>query len=297
MASDQTNQNFAVLTRPEIWSKLILNNFDDYGVMADCVNRDYEGEVKYAGDTVRISKVGNVTINTHDESEPITYQTVNGDQYVLVVNQQKDFGFKIPTIEQKQSNIKDLQTKYSARARVAITNVKDGYLHTTGFSGVASANQLGSVTVTKADIYDFCLELFQKLADSNVIDSNGKAEDGKRPFLILPPAMVKIIRKSEEAKNATTLGDETIRKGTILQYAGFDIKQSTLVKPATGTYKILAGTKDAITFADQILETRAMEDKDYFGIFVSGLYVYGAKVVQPTALASATVTISDGAST
>lgn len=297
MASDQTNQNFAVLTRPEIWSKLILNNFDDYGVMADCVNRDYEGGVKYAGDTVRISKVGNVTINTHDESEAITYQTVNGDQYVLVVNQQKDFGFKIPTIEQKQSNIKDLQTKYSARARVAITNVKDGYLHTTGFSGVASANQLGSVTVTKSDIYDFCLDLYQKLADSNAIDSNGRAEDGKRPFLILPPAMVKIIRKSEEAKNATTLGDETIRKGTILQYAGFDIKQSTLVKPSTGTYKILAGTKDAITFADQILETRAMEDKDYFGIFVSGLYVYGAKVVQPTALASATVTISDGAST
>lgn len=297
MASDQTNQNFAVLTRPEIWSKLILNNLDDYGVMADCVNRDYEDEVKYAGDTVRITKCGNVTINTHDDTEPITYETPKGDQLVLVVNQQKDWGFKITTIEQKQSNIKDMQAKYSARARLAITNTKDAYLHSVGISGVASGNQLGAQTVTKADIYDLCLELYQKLADSNAIDSDGKAEDGKRPFLILPPALVKVIRKSDEAKNATTLGDETIRKGTIMQFAGFDIKQSTLVKPSTGAYSILAGTKEGITFADQILETRAMEDKDYFGIFVSGLYVYGAKVVQPTALASAVVTISDGSST
>ena len=109
--------------------------------------------------------------------------------------------------------------------------------------------------------------------------------------MVLPPALVKLIKQSEEAKNATTLGDEVIRKGTILQYAGFDIKQSTLIKPNTGKYNILAGTSDGITFADQIVETKVTEDKDFFGIFVAGLYVYGAKVVEPKALASAVVTV------
>ena len=285
---------FSVLTKPEVWSKLILRNLDDYGVMPECINRDYEGDIKYAGDTVHIQQVGDVTVNTHSDNTAITYQSVDGGTQVLAVDPQKNWGFKITTIEQKQSNIKDLQTKYSARARFAITKTKDTYLHTLGFSGVAAANQLGAITVTKDTIYKYLILLFEKLSDSNAIDGNGKAEDGKRPFLILPPALISLIKLSPEAAHATTLGDETIRKGSIMQYAGFDIKQSTLIKANTGatpSYNILAGTKEGITYADQILETRAMEDKDYFGVFVSGLYVYGAKVVQPTALASAVVTI------
>ena len=276
---------------PEIWSKLILRNFDDYGVMADCVNRDHEGEIRYAGDTVRIAKLGDITVNTHSDNSAITYQVPGGEELVLKVDQQKNWGFRITTIEQKQANVKDLQEKYSARARYAITKTKDSYLQTLGLAGVDAGNQLGAQTVTKANIYDLCLELFEKLADSNAINDDGKAEDGKRPFLILPPALVRVIKASPEAKNSTTLGDETIRKGTIMQFAGFDIKQSTMLKASQGAYSILAGTKEGITYADQILETRAMEDKDYFGVFVSGLYVYGAKVVQPKALASAVITI------
>lgn len=291
MATDVKDQKFSILTKPEIWSKRLLENLDDYGVMADCVNRDWEGEIKYAGDTVRITQPGNITLNTHDDDTPIKYETPKGNQLVLTIDQQKDWGFKISTIEQRQSNVKDIQTKYTSRARIAVVNAKDGFMHTTGFAGVDPTNQLGEQTVTKENIYDLCLDLFEKLSDSNAIDSNGKGSDEKRPFLILPPALVKIIKKSEEAKNATTLGDETIRKGTILQYAGFDIKQSTLIKPATGKYNILAGTKEGITFADQIIETKVETSKDYFGLFVAGLYVYGAKVVQPKALASAVVTV------
>lgn len=283
--------NFAELTKPEIWSKLILRNLDDEGVMADCVNKRYEGDIRYAGDTVHIAQLGNVTINTHDDDTPIVYETVQGNNQTLAIDQQKDWGFVIKTIEARQSNIKDLQTRYAGRAKYAITMAKDGHLHTVGFAGVDAGNQLGAQTVTKNNVYDFCIALFEKLAAANAINAAGKAEDGKRPWLVLPPQIISVVKLSEQATHATSLGDETVRKGTIMQYAGFDIKQSTAVKASAGAYKILAGTNEGITYADQIIETRAMEDKDYFGIFVSGLYVYGSKVVQPTALASATVTI------
>lgn len=276
---------------PEIWSKLILKNFDDYGVMAECINRDYEGEIKYAGDTVRITQLGDITVNTHDDTTPIVYQDVDGTEQVLSIDQKKNWAFVIKDIEQKQANVKDLQTKYSNRARVAITNAKDTFLHTLGFAGVDADNQIGTVAITADNIYEICLDLYQALADSNAINSDGKAEDGKRPFLIVPPAVSKIMKASDYVTHATAKGDETVRKGALFEFAGFDIKQTTLVKN-DGGFKILAGTKEAITYADQILKTRAMEDKDYFGIFVSGLYVYGAKVVQPKALASATFTIA-----
>lgn len=275
---------------PEIWSKLILRNFDDYGVMPDCVNKNYEGEIRNGGDTVHITQLGDITINTHDEATPIKYQKVDGKESVLLIDQENDWGFTISTKEMRQANVKDLQGKYSERAKTAIVNHKDKYIFNLGYTGVASGNQLGTVAANADNIYDTCLDLFQALADSNAINSDGLAEDGKRPFLVVPPAVVKLMKKAPEAIHATVEGDKTVRKGALFNFAGFDIKQTTLVKNEEG-YKILAGTKEAITYADQIIDTRALEDKDYFGIFVSGLYVYGAKVIQPTALASANLTI------
>lgn len=280
------------LFKPELWSKEILRNLDDTGVMvSDCVNRDYEGEVKNAGDTVHIQQAGNITINTHDDSQAITYQDADGETTSLVVNQKKNFGFVIYDIDKVQANV-ELMARYTSRAKKAISLVKDSYLLGVGTAGVASANKLGSVTLTKDNAYETFVALFEKLAASNAIDANGKGEDGLRPFLVLPPQVISVIKLSPEAANATTLGNDTIRKGAIMQYAGFDIKQATNLKDAEGVYTVLAGTKEGITYAEQIAKIRGLEDKDYFGTFVSGLYVYGAKVVQPTALASAAITLT-----
>lgn len=277
------------LSRPLIWSKLILRNLDDKGVMADCVNRDYEGEIKDQGDSVRIVQPGDVTINTHSDSTAIQYQDVEGDVQILQIDQKKNFGFKISDIDNKQSNI-EWMDKYAKRAQVGIVNTKDKFLLTLGAAGVATSNQLGTVALTPQNAYGEFIKLFEKLADANAIDDNGKAADGKAPWLALPPAIISVVKLSPEAKNSTTLGDQTIRKGAILNFAGFDLKQTTNIKNASG-YAVLGGTKEGITYADQIIKTRELEDKDFFGKFVSGLYVYGAKVVQPTALVSATFTV------
>ena len=133
---------------PEVWSKLILRNFDDYGVMADCVNTKYEGEIKYSGDTVHIPQLGDITINAHDEDEPIKYQSIDGNELILKVDQEDDWGFRITKKEQKQSNIKDLQEQYAGRARTALVNKKDVFLHTLGFSGVHANNQIGTKAAT-----------------------------------------------------------------------------------------------------------------------------------------------------
>ena len=280
------------LFRPEIWSKELLRNLDNTGVMLDCVNRDYEGEIKNQGDTVHIQKAGDITVNTYADGTPLTYQALSGDTDTLVVNQAKAWSFVVPDIDKVQANI-PLAAKYMNRAKVAIANTKDAYILGLAQAGVATANQLGTVALTAANIYETCVALFEKLSRANAIDAAGKGEDNKRPFLVLPPEVISIIKKSDEAKHATTLGDETIRKGAIMQYAGFDIKQSTVFAAPTSTAAkiIIAGTTEAITYADQIIKTETLKDKDNFGDYVRGLYVYGAKVVQDTCLASASVRI------
>ena len=274
--------------KPELWSKLLLRDIMNYGVMLDCVNRNYEGEIKNQGDTVHIQKIGDITINTHDESKAMTHQNIAGTTQVLKIDQAKDFMFLVSDIDKVQANV-ELMTKYTNKAKKNVVNVKDAYLHALGIA--AATNDLGTVAVTPENIYGTLVDMFAELARANAIGADGKGEDGKRPYIVLPPEVVAVIKKSPEASHATTLGDDTVRKGAIMQYAGFDIKQSTNVG-ADGTFNILAGTTEGITYAEQITKVESLKDKDYFGDFVRGLYLYGGLAAQPECLAKAVFTVA-----
>jgi hypothetical protein len=133
--------------------------------------------------------------------------------------------------------------------------------------------------------------MFAKLARANAIDANGKGEDGKAPYLVVSPEVLAVIKKSPEAAHATVLGDKTIRQGAIMNFAGFDIKQSTNVANNDG-YAILGGTTEGITYAEQITKVESLKDKDYFGDFVRGLYLYGGLAAQPECLVKAKFTVA-----
>ena len=273
--------------KPELWSKLLLRDIMNYGVMLDCVNRNYEGEIKNQGDTVHIQKIGDITINTHDESKAMTHQNIAGTTQVLKIDQAKDFMFLVSDIDKVQANV-EFMTKYTNKAKKNVVNVKDAYLHALGIA--AATNDLGTKAVTPENIYGVLVDMFAELARANAIGADGKGEDGKRPYIVLPPEVVAVIKKSPEASHATTLGDDTVRKGAIMQYAGFDIKQSTNVG-ADGTFNILAGTTEGITYAEQITKVESLKDKDYFGDFVRGLYLYGGLAAQPECLVKAVFTV------
>lgn len=281
--------------KPEIWSKELTRLLMNYGVMVDCVNRDWEGEIKNQGDTVHIQGISELAIGTYDSDDGITYENIKGTTQSLVVDQKKYFAFKVDDIDKVQANV-TLSDKYLKQAKKQIINVKDAYLHAQGMANIATANQLGTVAITSDNIYKTCTTMFRLLARAHAIDSEGKGSDGKNPFLILPPEIVEIVKNSPKAVQATNLGDETIRKGTILQFAGFDIKQSTVVEPTvadkTSSFAILGGTSEAITFADQITKIESLRAEKSFDDLVRGLYVYGAKVVQPKALVGGTFTIT-----
>jgi len=47
---------------------------------------------------------------------------------------------------------------------------------------------------------------------------------------------------------------------------------------------VVAGTKDAITYAGQVTKTETLRNQSDFGDLIRGLNVYGRKVVKPEAL-------------
>lgn len=77
-----------------------------------------------------------------------------------------------------------------------------------------------------------------------------------------------------------------LRGGFVGQAAGFNIYLSNNVANTAGAkYKIMAGTREAISFAEQIVSVEAYRPEKRFADAVKGLHVYGGKVVRPAALA------------
>ncbi len=280
------------LFKPELWSKELLRKINDSGVMLECVNRNWEGEIKSHGDTVHIQKIGNVTVGDYGD-DAISYEKLDGETDTLIINQKKYFAFCVDDIEKVQANIEYMQ-KYIDQAKKSCVLVQDTFLLGKA-ADATTKNQMGDITLTKTNAYDTLIDLRTLLADANAIDSAGLGADGKRPFLVVNPKIGGLIRKCEQFTHATAIGDANIRRGAIGTFAGFDIKESTNLKAATDKTLIMAGTTEAITFASQIVKLETIRDKDFFQDLVRGLYVYGAKTVQPTCLATANVTIGAGA--
>ncbi len=270
---------------PEIWSQKLNYMLSKECVMLQCVNRNWEGEIKNQGDKVKIITPADVTISTLSSSN-ITYSELEPTSQDLVIDQKKFFAFKINDVAKVQANA-DIMEAHLKNAKKAIEEVQDAYilsLHT----GVDSNNIVGSetsaVTLDKTTIYSKFVELALCLKNSNAVSSGG------RPWVVINPTIESYLLQSSEFIGAHNVADETLREGAIGRIAGMDVLVSTNLTDVSGKYYVLAGTNEAITFASQLAKIESLRDKDSFSDLVRGLYLYGAKVVQPKALAKMVVT-------
>ena len=139
---------------PEIWSKKLNQLLEKNCVMMQCVNRNWEGEIKQQGDKVKIITPAPVSVSTLT-SDNITYSSLNPTSQELEIDQKKFFAFKIDDVAKVQSNA-DIMEAHLANAKKAIEEVQDTYLlgmHTS----VTAENTVGSeespITLDKSTIY------------------------------------------------------------------------------------------------------------------------------------------------
>jgi hypothetical protein len=101
------------------------------------------------------------------------------------------------------------------------------------------------------------------------------------------------------APTGTNLGTNTVITAVSLDgttatvsVANSGAVSSAVTVPAGANKLVIAGTSIGFSFAQQILETRAYSPEKRFGDALKGLHVYGAKVVRPEALVTASVKTS-----
>lgn len=89
---------------PQVWSARLLAHLDKAHVLTNLVNRDYEGEIRQYGDTVKITQIGDITIKDYvtntDIDDP---QELTTEQQLLVIDQQKYYAFQIDDVDAAQA--------------------------------------------------------------------------------------------------------------------------------------------------------------------------------------------------
>lgn len=270
---------------PEIWSQKLNNLLEKECVMLQCVNRNWEGEIRNQGDKVKIITPAEVSISTLG-SDSISYSELEPTSMDLVIDQKKFFAFKINDVAQVQAN-SDIMEAHLKNAKKAIEEVQDAYLLSM-HANVATGNVVGSdttpVSLDKSTIYSQFVKLALCLKNSDAVST------GVRPWVVINPTIESYLLQSTEFIGAHNVADETLREGAIGRIAGMDVLVSTNLTAVDGKFYVLAGTNEAITFASQLAKIESLRDKDSFSDLVRGLYLYGAKTVQPKALAKMIVT-------
>jgi hypothetical protein len=223
----------------------------------------------------------------------------------LTIDYGKYFNVIVDDVDATQADVKlmDMFTNDAAQQmKIAIDGLVLTQLATGGASTTplaAAANQGNSagassanlalgvtatpVTLTKANVLDTILNMGQALDEQNV------PEDGR--WLVIPAWMGALIKNSD-LKQAYLTGDDTsiLRNGKMGMIDRFTLYVSNNLYTASSKTTIMAGTRDAISFASQITNVETLRSTSTFGNIMRGLNVFGFKVVKPEALVAAVVT-------
>ena len=278
---------------PEIWSPAILSALRDrlvYGA-APVINRNYEGDIARAGDTVHITSFADPAVRNYTKNGSITWDLLTDSSQALIVDQSDYFAFKVDDIDKRQA-LPGFIEETSAGAAHNLAREVDTYVSGLMAAGTAAGNQVGADTVTAgtSDAYNLLVEFRTLLAKSNTPDAGR--------FVVVPPEFYGVLLQDDKFIRADAAGTtEGLRNGFVGRAAGFDIYESNTVPtdstlPDAPVFTILAGHSIATTFANQISSVEGVRLQDTFGDGVKGLSLYGGKVIRPENLASALVTVA-----
>lgn len=282
---------------PEIWSGKLQAKYYKTTVFSEIANNDWEGEIKGMGDKVNIRSIPTISINTYNKGDNLSNQVPTSTPIELLIDKGKYFSVVLDDVDAVQTDIKlmDIFTNDATeQMKIAIDSdvlagVKTGAA--TANKGATAGAISGNINlgvegtaraITKSNVLDLILDMGQVLDEQNV------PETGR--WLVIPAWMAAMI-KGSELRQAYLTGDQqsVLRNGKLGLIDRFTVYISNNLPSDAGDAHILAGTKDAISFASQMTNVETLRAQSTFGNIVRGLNVYGYKVAKPEALVNAVV--------
>lgn len=306
---------------PEIWDDNVLRNKETRLVYGSplVVNRNYEGDISRAGDTVNVSGIGDPTITDYVKNVPTAGPEVLQDFTTsLTIDQAKKYEFVVDDIDRIQA-LADFRAEATRRAGYGLAKVTDQHIAAimaaaaagsgNAPSGLALPGHVGTSTVpvplenastvTSTGAYEF---LVDQAAELDSLDLGIDEE----PFAIVPSWLFALLETNPFFVNTAGDGGPVLHQGigAVGEVSGLQVVRSNNVPTGTfdasgGNYvsvsstallhEVLIGVPSATSYAGQLLESEAFRSHDIVGDVFRGLDVYGAAVIWPERLIKAYV--------
>lgn len=264
-------------TIPKIWSARILENLKNSLVYANLLNRDYEGEIKQYGDTVKIFNLNDITVKKYQKNTDIDApELLSSNELMLIIDQSDYFNFYVDKIDITQSRL-ELVDKASANAAYMLASETDKYIANLLKEGTA-IDELGSdtapININQNNAYDMLVKM-KILLDKKNVPAEGR-------WVVFPPEYEGYMLLDPRFAYNIGQSENRLVNGRVARAAGFDIYISNNV-PNTDNekYKVIASWRGCGTFAEQIVDTEIYKPEKRFGNAVKGLHVYGGKILRP----------------
>ena len=258
---------------PTVWSETLLRALDrTYVGVAHC-NRDFEGEIKEKGSSVKICGFYPISVaNYTKDSNMSNPQSLTDITRELNIDQAKYFNFQIDDIDRTQASphLMDMAMKSAADS---LANAADKYVF-------SLYNQAGTTLTSDTTAGDDILDIF--LQTRTKLLKNGVADASDIVYEITPEVSELLFRANVQLSNDN---GELLKQGYIGKILGSDVFVSnniTITPDYEGTYHhCIARSKRAIAFAEQLSEINAYRPELRFADAVKGLHLYGAKTIFP----------------
>lgn len=298
---------------PVVYSKQVLLTLKKRSIADVITNTQFEGEINQMGDTVRIIKQPLISTVTYARGQKLQSQDIIDSDITLVIDQAIAYQFELNDIENAMAHVSWVDMCVDAAAYA----LRDGY-DTNIFQAILTGagnvvpNSAGTVTSATAPATigfgpsnDYSpLDLVSRMARV-LNEQNVPMED--RWFAATPQFYEALRREDSKFIEAWVTGDpkspiRDMRLAYTLQVHGFTMYESnnvpggngnSLSGASAGVVAALAGSKMATSTAASILKSEVVRSPDTFSDIYRGLYVFGRKVVRPTALVGAYILIGD----
>lgn len=260
---------------PTIWSEQYNRELEKALVFAEDCNRQYEGEVKQAGDTVRILGVGKPTISTATTATDITLldaENVTDTSIAMKIDQVAHYNFKVGDIDKAQAVANGPMDALMSESAYGVADEMDKYI--AKFAADAKAEKLDTASqqITKANILNYVDKGLKKLYENNV-SHNSKIT------LTVPPWFYMLMKQAyvDLDKNNSTM----IENGKVGRYGNVIVKMSNNVHKTGTDSLIMLRTDKAIAFANPLTHVEPYRPEKSFADAVKGFVLYGGIIARP----------------
>ena len=298
------NGNFS----PVIYSKQVQLAFRKSAVCDAITNSDYFGEIANVGDSVKIIKEPEITVDQYERGQTVSATKLTDQELTLTVDIANAFKFIVDDIETNMSHVNFREVATSSAA-YALRDAFDAGVIAEMIAGVSASSPnhvLGSDNATDlaAGTFDGTGNLDIGFAGSEhdpidvlsrmarLLDEQNIPEEG-RWFLASPEFYEVLVQSSSKLLSVDyNAGQGSIRNGLVSsgKLRGFDMyKTNNIAATSNAAGKVLAGHMSSTATAQTITSTEVIRDPDSFGDIVRGLHVYGRKVLRTESIAQAYV--------